>query len=72
MANGWTHERRARQAELIRKWRPWEKSTGPTTQAGKDRSKNNRFNGGHRQMLRELTKQMNELLKEQQEALQRL
>ena len=29
MAKGWTPERRARQAELIRSWRPWEQSTGP-------------------------------------------
>lgn len=35
MANGWTPERRARQARLIKSWRPWEKSTGPTTAAGK-------------------------------------
>jgi len=35
MANGWTPERRARQAELIRSWRPWEHSTGPRTEAGK-------------------------------------
>ncbi len=35
MANGWTQERRARQAALVRTWRPWEKSTGPRTDAGK-------------------------------------
>jgi hypothetical protein len=34
MANGWTPERRARQAELIRSWRPWERSTGPRTVEG--------------------------------------
>ncbi|MCP9761072.1 hypothetical protein EGI20_17645 [Aquitalea sp. S1-19] len=34
-ANGWTPERRAKQAELIRQWRPWEKSTGPKTETGK-------------------------------------
>ncbi len=35
MANGWTPERRARQAELIRTWKPWEKSSGPKTVDGK-------------------------------------
>ncbi len=35
MANGWTPERRARQAEMIRQWRPWEKSTGPRTRERK-------------------------------------
>ena len=41
MANGWTQERRARQAALIRTWRPWECSTGPRTAAGKARSSSN-------------------------------
>src|SRR5690348_6690406 len=39
--NGWTPERKARQARLIRNWRPWEHSTGPKTEAGKERSKKN-------------------------------
>ena len=34
-SKGWTPERRARQAELIRQTKPWEKSTGPKTQTGK-------------------------------------
>lgn len=37
MANGWTEERRKRQADMIRKHKPWEKSTGPRTFAGKER-----------------------------------
>jgi hypothetical protein len=39
--NGWTPERRARQAELIRNWKPWEKSTGAKTEQGKAVSKMN-------------------------------
>lgn len=35
MANGWTAERKAKQRKQIYRWRPWEKSTGPKTQAGK-------------------------------------
>jgi hypothetical protein len=35
MANGWTPERRARQSELILRWKPWEKSTGPKSSDGK-------------------------------------
>ena len=31
----WTPESRAKQAELIRTWRPWEQSTGPKTAEGK-------------------------------------
>ena len=41
MANGWTQERRTRQAVLIRTWRPWERSTGAKTAAGKARSSRN-------------------------------
>ena len=35
MANGWTDERRAKQAAAIHRWAPWTKSTGPRTAAGK-------------------------------------
>lgn len=56
MANGWTPERRARQAELIRRWRPWERSTGPKTAAGKARSNRNGWKGNPRGALRELAR----------------
>ena len=39
--NGWTLERRKRQAKLIRQWRPWDKSSGPKTQSGKKKSSQN-------------------------------
>jgi hypothetical protein len=38
---GWTPERRARHAEKIRQWKPWERSTGPRTAAGKAVSSRN-------------------------------
>lgn len=41
MTTGWTAERRERQAQLIRTWRPWEKSTGPRTHQGKATSSRN-------------------------------
>ncbi len=59
MVNGWTPERRARQAELIRGWRPWEQSTGPTSAEGRLRVSRNAFKGGHRQTLRELVRAVN-------------
>ena len=37
----WTPERRARQAEIIQRIRPWEHSTGPRTEAGKRISSQN-------------------------------
>lgn len=59
MANGWTPERRARQAELIRTWKPWEQATGPKSSEGKERVAHNAWRGGHRQQLRELSKLVN-------------
>jgi hypothetical protein len=35
MSNGWTSERRARQAALIVNWKPWGWSCGPKTELGK-------------------------------------
>ena len=72
MGKGWTPERRARQAELIRTWKPWEQSTGPRTDKGKARTARNGFKGGRWLELREMTKAMNELLREQREGLQRV
>ena len=54
MANGWTPERRARQAKLIRQWRPWEHSTGPRTDAGKAVVSQNAYKGGLWLLLRKL------------------
>lgn len=45
MAKGWTLERRRRQAERIRTWKPWERSTGPRTLAGKARISLNAYDG---------------------------
>ena len=36
--NGWTLERRYLQSLRIQEWRPWLKSTGPRTYAGKARA----------------------------------
>lgn len=41
----WTPERRAKQAEAIRRWKPWKKSTGPRTPEGKARSSRNADRG---------------------------
>ena len=59
MATTWTPERRARQAELIRTWQPWAKSTGPKSQDGKVTVSRNAWTGGHRAQLRELSKLVN-------------
>ena len=56
MANGWTPERKAKHAEAIRRWKPWEKSTGPKTPEGKEVSKMNGWKGGQRNLDRKLSK----------------
>ena len=54
MANGWSQERKALQAERIRTWRPWQQSTGPRTAEGKAIVARNAWKGGTRPALREL------------------
>lgn len=46
--NGWSSERRAAQAAAIERWRPWERSTGPRSEAGKQRSRLNATKHGNR------------------------
>lgn len=36
--SAWSQERRERQRQAIRRWRPWDKATGPRTEKGKARS----------------------------------
>lgn len=43
----WTDEERKKQAERCRQNKPWEKSTGPRTKEGKDRSKMNAYTKGN-------------------------
>lgn len=54
----WTPERRVRQAELIRLWKPWEKSTGPRTSDGKAKAARNAWKGGKWRELRELRRML--------------
>ena len=49
-----TPEHRAKRAELIRRWKPWEKSTGPKSPEGKARSAMRGYKGGWRDQLRDL------------------
>ena len=54
----WTPEARMRQAERIRQWSPWSKSTGPRTVEGKNRSKTNAWKGGERPQAMQFTQIM--------------
>lgn len=64
MATIWTPERRARQAALIRTWKPWEHSTGPRTPEGKAKASRNAWKGGHWRTMRELRWLVNAELQE--------
>jgi hypothetical protein len=72
MANGWTPERRARQAEAIKRWKPWEKSTGPRTDAGKAEAAQNAMKHGLRARgWLAYQKRVNDLLRACRERLRR-
>jgi len=64
MTATWTSERRARQAALIRTWKPWQKATGPRTPEGKARASRNAYKGGHWLKLRELSRLVNAEIQE--------
>ena len=66
-ARKWTLEQRLRQSEAIRRWRPWECSTGAKTAFGKAISSKNATKTGDSVYVRELIKQLNWLLKKQRE-----
>ncbi len=61
-----TPEHRRLRAELIRRWKPWEKSTGPKSPEGKAKVSRNADKGGWREQLRELRR----ILKEQEQGLE--
>ncbi len=70
-----TPEHRRRRAELIRRWKPWEKSTGPRTPQGKASSSMNAWKGGPRagyEILRALRRrEPNSLIVEVLDAFER-
>lgn len=70
--NGWTPERKKKQAELIRQWQPWKYSTGAKTAEGKIKVSQNAYKGGYWKELRKLRKQTNKMLKKQSEWINQL
>lgn len=46
MSRTWTEAQKQRQRELIQTWKPWTKSTGPRSDAGKQISSRNAYTGG--------------------------
>ena len=68
-ARKWTLEQRLRQSEAIRSWRPWERSTGAKTEQGKAISSKNAIKTGDSAYVRELIKQINQLIREQKDLI---
>lgn len=64
-----TPEHRALRAELIRRSKPWEHSTGPRTPEGKAKVARNAYKGGLRPKMRALSKKVRAYLKEQEDSL---
>lgn len=62
-SSAWTPERRAKQAEVIRRNKPWEKSTGPKTAEGKAVSARNADKGVHREEARAIDRRARARLK---------
>ena len=62
--HGWSKERRIKQAEAIKRWNPWEQSTGPVTDDGKARVARNAYKGAKRPKLRGLKSKLREIFKE--------
>ena len=59
----WTPEMRQKQAERIRQWCPWKKSTGPKTAEGKAISSRNAWKGGVAASFRATMRSYREVLR---------
>lgn len=72
MANGWSSARRAKQRMAIRRWKPWDHSTGPKTNAGKKAVSRNAYRGAARLQFRALVGEVEALLRVHADGLHRL
>ena len=64
-AKGWTPERRKKQSEAIRRWKPWSKSSGPKSLPGKAIVAGNAWSGGEWLKLRQAIKALNQAMRDQ-------
>ena len=66
---GWTSERRKKQSEAIRRWKPWQQSSGPKSAEGKAAASRNAWAGGDWQKLRQAIKALNGAMRKQRDWL---
>jgi len=72
MANGWTEERKQKQREAIKRWKPWKQSSGPKSDAGKATTAQNALKHGLRTAdWLEEKKRINALLRDCRERMKR-
>ena len=67
----WTPERCKRQSEAIRRWKPWQQSTGPKSPEGKAVVSSNAFTGGEWLKLRGAVKALSQAIHVQRKRLLR-
>lgn len=72
MSNGWSPERRAHQAAMIRSWQPWKHATGPKSEEGKKRASRNAYKGGEWTQARQAIKQLKQLMREQRSMVEQV
>lgn len=58
-----TPEHRALRTALLRRWKPWEQSTGPKTPDGKAGSAMRGYKGGARELIRQLSQVLHQQTK---------
>ena len=69
MKNGWTPERKAKQAAAIRHWKSWQRATGPKSVVGKAIVSRHAFKRARRTELRKLMRELSNELARQREYL---
>ena len=69
MINGWTIERRLKQAKLIQRWKPWEDATGPRTIGGKNRSSQNAYKITSMRNINKAIRELRQTLRKQKECM---
>lgn len=68
-ASGWSPERRQRQSQAIKEWKPWNQSTGPKSAVGKAQVSQNAYKGGHHIRLQEFKRAINEEIRQARDRL---
>ena len=68
-ARTWTTEQRQKQREAIKRWKPWQQSSGPKSPEGKAAAAGNAWTGGEWQKLRQAIKALNGAMRKQRDWL---